>query len=227
MDDLEIKIAITYKIPKSNLTLNGLLRGLDRDGDEIMKSVIGQILVALEEKAKDDYPPDRTVHHGHQSRARQIMTSFGRIDHRLAQVRKRATGEVVFPLVERLQIEPYRRYQRESLEAPAGQAVHLSYRLAAKETQRIRGHGPSKSTLWLRLQELAETQGDWPSFKHRPFAYLMVDGTKVRLQNQGVSLGSSELLGPGLRKVSANPLNWWGSGSGRTGKQSAATWAVV
>jgi hypothetical protein len=31
MDDLEIKIAITYKVPKINLTLNGLLRGLDRD----------------------------------------------------------------------------------------------------------------------------------------------------------------------------------------------------
>jgi hypothetical protein len=30
MDDLEIKIAITYKVPKINLTLNGLLRGLDR-----------------------------------------------------------------------------------------------------------------------------------------------------------------------------------------------------
>ena len=29
MDDLEIKIAITYRIPKNNLTLNGLLRGVN------------------------------------------------------------------------------------------------------------------------------------------------------------------------------------------------------
>jgi len=36
MDDLEIKIAITYRIPRNNLTLNGLLRGLERDRDEIV-----------------------------------------------------------------------------------------------------------------------------------------------------------------------------------------------
>ena len=36
MDDLEIKIAITYRIPRNNLTLNGLLRGLECDRDEIV-----------------------------------------------------------------------------------------------------------------------------------------------------------------------------------------------
>jgi hypothetical protein len=91
---------------------------------------------------------------------------FGEVRHRLAQVRERTTGTVVFPLVEKLRMEPYRRYQGATLEAPVGQAVHLSYRLAAKETQRIRGQGPSKSTIWRRLQELAEAQGGWPSSKH-------------------------------------------------------------
>jgi hypothetical protein len=36
MDDLEIKIAITYKVPENNLTLNGLLRGLERDVSRIL-----------------------------------------------------------------------------------------------------------------------------------------------------------------------------------------------
>ena len=48
MDDLEIKIAITYKVPKINLTLNGLLRGLDRDREAIMRAVVGKIFEALE-----------------------------------------------------------------------------------------------------------------------------------------------------------------------------------
>lgn len=155
MDDLEIKIALTYKVPKNNLTLNGLLRGLERDRDEIMRAVIGQILPALEEKAKEDYAPDRYVRDGHQSTARKLLTSFGEVRHRLAQIRERATG--------------------------------------ANETQRIRGQGPSKSTLWRRLQELAESQGGWPSLKHRPFEFLMVDGTKVRLQKREASLGMTEM----------------------------------
>lgn len=42
MDDLEIKIAITYKVPERGLTLTGLLRGLERDRDEIMRAVLGR-----------------------------------------------------------------------------------------------------------------------------------------------------------------------------------------
>ena len=177
MDDLEIKIAITYKVPENSLTLNGLLRGLEHNRDEIMRTILGRILEALEEKAKNDYPPGRYVLNGHQSTARNLMTSFGRIRHRMAQVLDRTTGAVVFPLIERLKIEPYRQYQRETLEAPVGQAIHLSYRLAMKETRRLRGHGPSKSTLWRRLQEVAESLGGWPPLKLRPFAFLLVDGT--------------------------------------------------
>jgi len=193
MDDLEIKIAITYKIPKNNLTLNGLLRGLERNRDEIMRSILGRILEALEEKAKADYPPGRYVLNGHQSTARNLVTSFGRIRHRMAQVLDRTTGTVRFPLIERLKIEPYRQYQRETLEAPVGLAIHLSYRWAMKETRRLRGHGPSTSTLWRRLQEVAESQGGWPPLKERRFRFLMVDGTHVRRQHRGTSLAPAEM----------------------------------
>ena len=40
MDDLEIKITLGYKVAKNNLTLNGLLRGLERDQDEIMRNLL-------------------------------------------------------------------------------------------------------------------------------------------------------------------------------------------
>ena len=218
MDDLEIKIAITYKVPQSNLTLNGLLRGLEHDRDEIMRAVLGRILEALEEKAKGDYPPGRYVLNGHQSTARNLMTSFGRVRHRLAQVLDRTTGAVVFPLAERLKIEPYRQYQRETLEAPVGQAIHLSYRLATKETRRLRGHGPSASTLWRRLQEVAESQGGWPLLKHRPFTFLMVDGTKVRLQDRGTSLEPAEMRWAWASEGVSKPFEWVGFWVGKDWK---------
>jgi hypothetical protein len=149
MDDLEIKIAITYKVPKNNLTLNGLLRGLEHNRDEIMRAILGRILEALEEKAKDEYPPGCYVLNGHQSTVRNLVASFGRVRHRTAQVLERTTGAVVFPLIERLKIEPYRQYQRETLEAPVGQAIHLSYRWVMKETRRLRSaRMESQRCLW-------------------------------------------------------------------------------
>jgi len=36
MDDLEIKIAISYETPKNDLTLNGILRGLKEDQSMMM-----------------------------------------------------------------------------------------------------------------------------------------------------------------------------------------------
>ena len=192
MDDLEIKIAITYKEPQSNLTLNGLLRGLERDRDEIMRNLLVKLFQALEEKAKEEYSRSGCVRDGHQSNRRVFRTSFGEIRYRLAQMRNR-NGAIFCPLATKLKVEPYRQYSGATLEAAVGQAIHLSYRLGARETERILGHGPSKSTLWRRLQDLAETEGAWPPMKHRPFKFLMVDGTKVHLQAGGYSLGTSEL----------------------------------
>jgi len=193
MDDLEIKIAITYKVPKNSLTLNGLLRGLDRDRDAIMRAVLVNIFEALEEKDREVYPPDQYVWNGRQSSARQFLTSFGEVRYPLAQVTERKTGTSINPLVMRLKIPAYRHCHGEALEGPLGQAIHLSYRLAAKETQRIRGSGPGKSTLWSRMQELGGAIG-WPSMKSIPFEFLLVDGTSIKKQGEdGHSEGKMEL----------------------------------
>ena len=192
MDDLEIKITLSYRVPKNNLTLNGLLLGLERDQDEIMKSLLRGIFQALEEKAQGEYRREGCVRDGHQSSGRVFRTSFGEVRYRMAQMRDRQ-GAVFCPLARRLRIEPYRQYPKAALERAVGQAIHLSYRVAAGETKRLVGHGPSKSTLWLRLQELAEREGSWPPMKHRRFEFLMVDGTKVGLQARGYSLGKAEL----------------------------------
>ena len=196
MDDLEITIVLQYNVPEKGLTFNGLLRGLERDRDTIMRNVIRAILEALENQAMATHQeawPGRYIRNGRQPNLRKFLTSFGEVRYRLAQMTDRQTGAVFCPLAKRLQIIPYRQYQRESLEGVVGQAVHLSYRLAASETRRLLGHGPDKSTLHRHLQELAEAHGAWPKLKHRPFRFLMVDGTKVALQERGHSLGSSEL----------------------------------
>ena len=179
------------------MNFNSLLRGLDQDKDRLMRQVLLAIMNALEERAIEDYKkahPGRYWRNGRQPRPRKLQTSFGPIRYHLAQVYDREKREVFCPLVRRLRIEAYRQYQREAMEAGIGQLIHLSYRLAGAEVRRIRGHGPAKSTLYRFLQEIAEGYGEWPSFKHRCFRFLMVDGTKVNLQGRrGGSEGKREM----------------------------------
>jgi hypothetical protein len=196
MDELEIKIVLRYSVPENGLTLNGLLRGLDQDKNLLMRCLVEVILNALEEKAIEEYKAseaERYFGNGRQPRARKFITSFGTVRYKLAQIYDKKRGRVFCPLMKKLKILPYKQYQRESLEASVGQAIHLSYRLATKEVRRIRGCCPSKSTVYRSVQELAGHYGQWPSFKHRRFRFLMVDGTQVKLQERGSSLGKEEM----------------------------------
>lgn len=192
MDELEIKIVLDYKVPKTGLTINGILRGLEQDKNILMRSMVKAILHALEEKAIEEQKirePERYIRYGRRQRGRMFRTTFGAVRYRLAQIYDKK-GTVFCPLLRKLDVTPYKQYQEESLEAAVGQVIHLSYRLASKEVRRIKGSAPGKSTLYRRVQEMAETCGQWPSLKHRPFKFLMADGTKVELQEgRGVSMG--------------------------------------
>jgi len=77
MDDLEIKIAIEYTLSESALSLNEIVRGLAQDGNRIIRTVLLQVLAALEKRVQADYPPDRYIHNGHQSSPRHIQRTFG------------------------------------------------------------------------------------------------------------------------------------------------------
>jgi|Deesub1362B_J571_1020462.scaffolds.fasta_scaffold00001_72 hypothetical protein len=198
MDELEISLVLRYKVPKNGFRFNGVLRGLEKDKDILMRGVVKVILQVLEEKVIEEYKgkdPKRYLKHGRRTIGRKFLTSFGEISYRLAQMYDGKRGTIFCPLIRKLSILPYKQYQGESLEASVGQVIHLSYRLASKESQRIRGYAPSKSTLYRRVQELAEGYGQWPSsYKHRPFQFLMVDGTSVKLQGgRGKSLGKTEM----------------------------------
>ena len=166
MDELEIKIALSYKVPESDLTFNGILRGLQEDQNTLMKNIVRTILSALEERAIQEYKsrhPDRYYRHGHLPRPRKFITSFGPINYRLAQLLDRQTEKVFPPLAE-------------------------------KEVRRIKGYAPGRSTLHRCVKELAEGYGQWPCYKHRNFKFLMADGTKVKRQGRrGAPLDQAEM----------------------------------
>lgn len=186
MDDLEIKITLTYEVPESGLTFNGLVRSLEENGRWILLEILKAMLEAIEERAIEDLmgeSPDRYVRNGHQRNERKLVTPFGEIRHRMAQVRDRESYETLVPLVEALSIRPYKHYQGVSLEAGMGQVVHVSFRQAAAEVGRIRGNSPSKSTLHRWVQEIGKSRLKWPQRKGTPFRFLMADETKVHLQD--------------------------------------------
>jgi len=184
MDELEIKIVLSYKVPENALTLNGILRGLQEDENTLMRNIAKAILAALEKKVVEEYIlscPYKYYRYGRQPRPRKFITSFGPIRYRLAQLYNRQTKKVFPPLVKKLSILSHKQYQREALEAAVRQVIHPSYRMAEKEVRRIKGEAPGKSTLHRCVKELAEHHGQWPSLRERAFKFLMVDETKVRL----------------------------------------------
>jgi len=216
MDELEIKIVLSYKVPENGLTLNGILRGLQEDQNTLMRNIVKVILDALEKKVVEEYIsscPDKYYRYGRQPRKRKFITSFGPIRYRLAQLYDRQTKKVFPPLVKKLSILCHKQYQREALEAAVGQVIHLSYRMGEKEVRRIKGYAPGRSTLHRCIKELAEHYGQWPSLKHRAFKFLMVDGTKVKRQGpRGQPLEKAEmrwaLASEGVKRR-FEPVGFW------------------
>jgi hypothetical protein len=97
-------------------------------------------------------------------------------------------------LVKALAIPEQVRFLDEALEPRIGLCVHVSYRRAAAEVERIGGQTISHSTIHRRLQEFAGRHAPFGDLKERPFVWLLVDGTKVHLQGKkGKDLGQAEM----------------------------------
>ncbi len=70
MDELEIKIAIRFKVPENVLTLNGIFYGLDKVGPILLNHLIKAILEAFRERAIEELKnshPNRYVRNGRRS----------------------------------------------------------------------------------------------------------------------------------------------------------------
>ena len=197
MREIEINLTLRFKIPESNLNVNGLLYGLKKINNDIMLAVTHIIFKAIEASAveklisMDDefmFSPNGS------QRERTLKTSFGDLKYSFAQVRDNRTGQTIVPLREKLKIPKYKRYLNESLEPALGLAIHLSYGRSSKETIRIRDHCASRWTVWRRLHEFSDQLCQFGDMKDIPYTFLMADGTKVHLQERrGKDVGQKEL----------------------------------
>ena len=197
MGEITLELHLVFEIPESGLTINGLIGGLKEAGGQIHGKILESLMKALEERLIGGMvhsDSERYRRNGSQSKPRYLKSSLGTIAYRFAQLRDEHSGRSLTPLVEALGIPAYDHYLEEALEPGIGLSVHVSYRRASSEVERIRGQSMSHSTVHRRLQELAQSHDPFGVMKDRAFRFLLVDGTKVHLQGAaGKELGQVEM----------------------------------
>ena len=188
MAEIRIDLKLSIKIPQEGIKINNLLYQLRKFMAEPYFGILKAIFSAVEEKAiasLKEASPGRYVRNGRQRNHRQIRTSFGLFQYQIARVWDKEAHKSLTPLSQALSLPRYRRHVREIGEGGIGLVCHLSYRKSVKEIDRILGTDMSKSTLHRQVQKFARDMCHWPDLKKVPYRFLMVDGTKVRLQKKG------------------------------------------
>jgi hypothetical protein len=142
-----------------------------------------------------------------------LQSSLGLIRYRLAQMVDRKRGKSFTPLVSALAIPAHDHYLEEAMEPATGLVVHVSYRGATSEVERIQSQLMSHATVHGRLREFAQAHNPFRERKEILFRFRLVDGTKVHLQGAGgKDLGHIEMhwalasLGSLLR---FEPVGFW------------------
>jgi len=185
MSEIQINLNVNLKIPASGAKINNLLYQLRKFMADIYFGILRAIFSAIEEQAIYELKtkePDRYIKYGRSWNPRQIRTTYGLFRYSLAKVWDKKESKAITPLPESIGLPGYCRYVQEAGENGIGLVCHLSYRKSAKEVDRIIGTNMSKSTLHRQVQEFSTKVCDWPEIKKIPYRFLMVDGTKVRLQ---------------------------------------------
>lgn len=197
MGEITLDLRLVFKIPESRLTINGLIRGLKEGLPQIQGTIVSTLMQALEEKAIErlqEKDPKRYRRNGHQSKPRCLRSSLGEISFRFAQMVDRKTGHTFMPLVKALSIPAHDHIMEEAMEPSVGLVMHVSFRRAQSEVERIQGTTMSHTTVHSRLQEFAKAHSPFGEMKHIPFRFLLADGTKVHLQGPGgKDLGQVEM----------------------------------
>jgi hypothetical protein len=197
LGEITIDLRLVFKIPSSKLTINGLIHGLKESSSQIHEVIITTLLEAIEMKAIERYiekDPMRYRKNGHQHKPRKMRCSLCTFSYRFAQLLDRKTGRSFIPLAKALSIPAHIHFLEEALEPSIGLCTHVSYRRAAKEIERIQNNSMSHTTIHRRLQGFAQDHEPFDNLKKRPFQFLLVDGTRVRLQGKrGKDLGLTEM----------------------------------
>jgi hypothetical protein len=197
LGEIALDLRLVFRIPSGKLTINGWVLGLKQAAPEVLETILTTLLEAIEKQAlarQIEKDPQRYRKNGHQSKPRQFSCSMCDFSYRFAQVKDLKTGRSLTPLVKALSIPEQVRFLDEALEPGIGLCVHVSYRRAAAEVERIGGQTMSHSTIHRRLQEFSRSHAPFGDLKDRPFVWLLVDGTQVHLQGQkGKDLGQAQM----------------------------------
>ena len=197
MGEITLELRLVFEIPESGLRINGLIGGLKGAVGQIHGAILSNLMKALEERLINGMIQNdagRYRRNGRQSKPRYLKSSLGSVVYRFAQLRDQHSGRSLMPLAEALAIPAYDHYLEEAMEAGIGLSVHVSYRRAQSEVERIARQSMSHSTIHRRLQELAGRHDPFESMKEKDFRFLVVDGTKVHLQGAaGKDLGQVEM----------------------------------
>ena len=197
MGEITLDLRLVVTVPEKGLTIKGLISGLKEGAPQIHEAILTTLMKAIEEKVVAHWvqkDPARYRRNGTQSKARQLKSSLGPIRYRLAQMVDRKMGKSFTPLVSALSIPAHDHYLEEALEPAIGLVVHVSYRRATSEVERIQSQSPGHTTVHRRLQEFAQAHDPFGERREIPFRFLLVDGTKVRLQGAGgKDLGQVEM----------------------------------
>ncbi len=197
MGEITLDLRLVFKIPKTKLTINSLIQGVKESSSEIHGVILSTLMQALEEKVLEHWiqkDPERYRRNGCQSKPRQLKCSLGTISYRFAQLVDRKKGKTFMPMVQALSIPRHDHFLEEAMEPSIGLAMHVSFRRATSEVERIQHQSMSHTTVHRRLREFAQDHSPFGEMKERAFRFLLVDGTKVHLQGlRGQNLGQAEM----------------------------------
>lgn len=182
---LELTLELDINITDGPMNINGIIKAVHLYQNELGKSIVKEILEAIDRKACDDAQerfPLRYRNKGYSSR--QFRTPMGKVFVRFGKFIDSWDGKATLPGKAVLEVPPYKRWLPWCLTPAAGLLAKVSYAQSSQEAQRLQGESPSKSTIHRRLTDLVGSGDFTPYLRKRQFRYLMVDGTGARFQNR-------------------------------------------
>ena len=194
---LTLKVELT--IPRTGIDFNNMISAFQQLSELGVVPLFEAALEAIEREAgeyliRED--PGRFTWHGYASiKPKRWVMPFGEVHHRYRRMRDKIKEDTFSPLRTALVIPPRKQLTWPVMSGPVGLASELSFRRATREASRIRGGvGASKSSTWLYFQEFSLDGLDPIKPKsRRTLDVVIADGTKVKLQEKGTSVGTTDL----------------------------------
>lgn len=196
---LALTLTVEMTVPLRGVDFNNMISAFQGLAQQGVAPLFEAALQAIEQEAGEFLmaeEPGRFAWHGCESKKpKRWVTPFGEVHHRFRRMRDYARGDTFSPLRAALMIPPRKQLTWPVLVGPVALASELSFRKAAKEGRRLQGEvGPSKSSTWLYFQQFSQAGLDpRKPAEERTLEVAVADGTKLKLQDRGRSIGTEDL----------------------------------